>query len=128
MQTHAKWAQEYGPVYTSFGGTRPFVFTDQPDLVRQVLLQHSSRPMFPTIWQGKEREFDKASILAVRGDKHKSVRSAWQPMFFTGRQTQLDAHYCGQTFIHGMGSSVSSTWGLDGVRCVQLGVILSADE
>ncbi len=92
--THAKWAQEFGPVFTSFGGTRPFVFTDQPDLVRQVLLQHSSRPMFPTIWQGKEREFDRASILAVRGDKHKSVRSAWQPMFFTGRQAQHYAQSC----------------------------------
>ncbi|CAL8467004.1 g6540 [Coccomyxa elongata] len=84
IQTHAKWAKEYGPVFTSFGGTRPFVFVDQPDLVRQVLLQNSSRPIFPTIWQGREREFDRASILAVSGDKHKSVRSAWQPMFFTG--------------------------------------------
>lgn len=54
-------------------------------MARQVLLQNTSRPIFPSIWTGRELEFDRASILAARGDKHKSLRSAWQPMFFTGR-------------------------------------------
>ena len=36
-KVHQRWAKEYGPVFTSFGGSQPFVFTDQPELVRQVL-------------------------------------------------------------------------------------------
>ncbi len=55
--------QEYGPVYKSFGGSRPFVFVASPELVRQVLLTNTYRPVFPSIWLGREREFDKANIL-----------------------------------------------------------------
>ena len=55
--------QEYGPIYKSFGGSRPFVFVESPELVRQVLLTNTYRPVFPSIWLGKEREFDKANIL-----------------------------------------------------------------
>ena len=84
-RVHQQWAREYGPVFTSFGGSQPFVFTDAPELVRQVLIQHTARPAFPSIWLGVEREFDKASILAVRGEKHRSIRGAWTPMFFSGR-------------------------------------------
>ena len=88
-RVHQRWAQEYGPVFTSFGGSQPFVFTDQPELVRQVLIQHTARPAFPSIWLGAEREFDKASILAIRGEKHRSIRGAWTPMFFSGRCTVM---------------------------------------
>jgi cytochrome P450 len=84
-RTHAKWSQEFGPVFTSYGGTRPFVFVDHPALARQVLLQNPSRPVFPSLWLGRERKFDAANILAARGEKHKSLRSAWQPVFFSGR-------------------------------------------
>ena len=55
--------QEYGPGYKSFGGSRPFVFVASPELVSQVLLTNTYRPVFPSIWLGKEREFDKANIL-----------------------------------------------------------------
>ena len=51
----------------------------------QVLIQHTYRPAFPNIWLGREAEFDAASILAVRGEKHRSLRGAWTPMFFSGR-------------------------------------------
>ncbi|CAL5225498.1 g8326 [Coccomyxa viridis] len=83
-KTHQIWAREYGPVYKSFGGSRPFVFVASPELVRQVLLTNTYRPVFPSIWLGREREFDKANILAVRGEKHRSLRGAWTPMFFSG--------------------------------------------
>ena len=55
--------QEYGPIYKSFSGSRPFVFVASPELVHQVLLRNTYRPVFPSIWLGKEREFDKANIL-----------------------------------------------------------------
>ena len=64
--------QEYGPIYKSFGGSRPFVFVESPELVRQVLLTNTYRPVFPSIWLGKEREFDKANIL-VGLSPHTSV-------------------------------------------------------
>ena len=35
-RVHQRWAREYGPVFTSFGGSQPFVFTDAPELVRRV--------------------------------------------------------------------------------------------
>ena len=120
--------QEYGPVYKSFGGSRPFVFVASPELVRQVLLTNTYRPVFPSIWLGKERQFDKANILvgllvsrlsrcscscrqsspskadsyiavhclkaldvqAVRGEKHRSLRGAWTPMFFSGNLVLMD--------------------------------------
>ena len=31
-RVHQRWAREYGPVFTSFGGSQPFVFTDAPEL------------------------------------------------------------------------------------------------
>ena len=129
--------QEYGPIYKSFGGSRPFVFVESPELVRQVLLTNTYRPVFPSIWLGKEREFDKANILvgfthlyifrsntvtstalydasldhvngrghqnvgvqAVRGEKHRSLRGAWTPMFFSGNTPQQQGiascqHHC----------------------------------
>jgi len=76
--------QEYGPIYKSFGGSQPFVFVERPDLVRQVLLHNTARPVFPSIWLGRELEFDRANILAVHGVKHQSLRGAWTPMFFSG--------------------------------------------
>ena len=51
-----------------------------------MLIQHTARPAFPSIWLGAEREFDAASILAIRGEKHRSIRGAWTPMFFSGRR------------------------------------------
>lgn len=66
--------QEYGPIYKSFGGSRPFVFVASPELVRQVLLANTYRPVFPSIWLGKEREFDKANILVSL-----TAQFSWQP-------------------------------------------------
>ena len=56
-----------------------------------MLIQHTYRPRFPNIWTGREADFDKASILAVKGEKHRSLRGAWTPMFFTGRHAQPQA-------------------------------------
>ena len=44
------------------------------------------RPAFPSLFWGREREFEAANILAVHGEKHKSLRAAWQPMFYSGRR------------------------------------------
>eukprot|EP00884_Botryococcus_braunii_P022849 jgi/Botrbrau1/9248/Bobra.180_1s0009.1 len=81
---HLKWTKQYGPIFTSWAGSQPFVFVNDPILARQVLLLNYNRPAFRSIWSGKEREFDAASILAARGDKHRSLRGAWQPVFFSG--------------------------------------------
>ena len=51
-----------------------------------MLLLSSVRPSFPSLFWGQERQFEAGNILAVHGDKHKSLRAAWQPMFFSGRR------------------------------------------
>ena len=61
---------------------------DHPELARKALLLSSVRPGFPSLFWGREREFEAANILAVHGEKHKSLRAAWQPMFFSGRLTR----------------------------------------
>ena len=58
---------------------------DHPELARKAMLLSSVRPGFPSLFWGREREFEAANILAVHGEKHKSLRAAWQPMFFSGR-------------------------------------------
>ena len=50
------------------------------------------RPGFPSLFWGREREFEAANILAVHGEKHKSLRAAWQPMFFSGRSDLCILH------------------------------------
>ena len=59
---------------------------DHPALARKVLLQSAVRPAFPSLFYGRERAFEAGNILAVHGEKHKSLRAAWQPMFFSGRR------------------------------------------
>ena len=62
------------------------VWQDHPQLARKVLLQSAVRPSFPSLFHGRERQFEAGNILAVAGEKHKSLRAAWQPMFFSGRR------------------------------------------
>ena len=62
---------------------------DHPALARKVLLQSAVRPSFPSLFHGRERAFESGNILAVHGEKHKSLRAAWQPMFFSGRRGPL---------------------------------------
>ena len=66
----------------------------------QVLIQHTYRPSFPNIWMGREADFDKASILAVRGEKHRSLRGAWTPMFFSGRRAACSKHIYHEHCLH----------------------------
>lgn len=54
-------------------------------LARKVLLLSSVRPALPSLCTGRERDFDAGNILSVHGEKHKSLRATWQPMFFSGR-------------------------------------------
>jgi len=44
------------------------------------------RPTMPSLLSGKDREFDRANILAAVGDKHRSLRGAWLPLFYAGRR------------------------------------------
>lgn len=83
---HAKFSQRYGPVYSTFGAPQPWVVTDSPALAHDVLLQHTVRPTMPSLLSGKDREFDRANILAAVGDKHRSLRGAWLPLFYAGRR------------------------------------------
>ena len=51
----------------------------------QVLLQHNHRSVFPNLLHGEEARFEASTYLDTRGDKHRTVRGAWQPFFFSGR-------------------------------------------
>ena len=82
---HAKFSQRYGPVYSTFGAPQPWVVTDSPVLAQDVLQQHSVRPTMPSLLSGKDLDFDRANILAAVGNKHRSLRGAWLPLFYTGR-------------------------------------------
>ena len=64
-----------------------------------MLLLSSVRPSFPSLFWGKERQFEAGNILAVHGEKHKSLRAAWQPMFFSGRRACTSLYP--QGWLHG---------------------------
>ena len=90
---HAYFSELYGPVYATFGAPQPWVVTDSPALAHEILEQHSVRPTMPSLLYGKDRQFDQANILAARGDKHRSLRGAWLPLFSTGRHAcQAETH------------------------------------
>jgi len=59
---------------------------DHPQLARKELLQSAVRPAFPSLLWGREAAFEAGNIVAARGDKHKALRAAWQPMFFSSRR------------------------------------------
>ena len=56
----------------------------------------------PSLLYGKDRQFDQANILAARGDKHRSLRGAWLPLFSTSRHAcQAETHADeGARYIH----------------------------
>ena len=90
-------------MYATFGAPQPWVVTDSPALANEILEQHSIRPTMPSLLYGKDRQFDQANILAARGDKHRSLRGAWLPLFFAGRhacQAQMEAGKDGWTCPH----------------------------
>ena len=58
---------------------------DHPELARKVLLLSTMRPTFPSVFWGRERDFEAGNIIAAGGEKHKSLRAGWQPMFYSGR-------------------------------------------
>ena len=51
----------------------------------QVLLGNNCRCVFPNLLFGEEARFEASTYLDTRGDKHRTVRGAWQPFFFSGR-------------------------------------------
>ncbi|KAK9827982.1 hypothetical protein WJX81_005128 [Elliptochloris bilobata] len=81
---HQAMCRVYGPVWASIGSPEPMIVTDHPELARKMMLLSSMRPAFPSLFFGREREFEAGNIVAARGEKHKSLRAAWQPMFFSG--------------------------------------------
>ena len=50
-----------------------------------MLLQNNYRCVFPNLLYGEEARFEASTYLDTRGDKHRTVRGAWQPFFFSGR-------------------------------------------
>ena len=91
---HAQFSKRYGPVYSTFGAPQPWVVTDSPAFAHDILEQHSIRPTMPSLLYGKDRQFDQANILAASGDKHRSLRGAWLPLFFTGRHAPCQYKKC----------------------------------
>ena len=51
-----------------------------------------ARCVFPNLLYGEEAAFEASTYLDTRGDKHRTVRGAWQPFFFSGRRG-ADSHY-----------------------------------
>ena len=62
---------------------------DRPDLARKVLLLSAMRPTFPSLLWGRGRGFEAGNIIGASGEKHKSLRAGWQPMFFSSRRGVL---------------------------------------
>lgn len=48
-----------------------------------------ARCVFPNLLYGEEAAFEASTYLDTRGDKHRTVRGAWQPFFFSGRCTAV---------------------------------------
>ena len=50
-----------------------------------MLLGNNYRCVFPNLLFGEEARFEASTYLDTRSDKHRTVRGAWQPFFFSGR-------------------------------------------
>ena len=61
------------------------LFIDLSAVAAQVLLQNNYRCVFPNLLYGEEASFEASTYLDTRSDKHRTVRGAWQPFFFSGR-------------------------------------------
>jgi hypothetical protein len=85
FRAHQKYAKEYGPIFVAHNVHTPIVMVESPDLARKVLLQNNYRCVFPNLLHGEEAKFEESTYLDTRGDKHSTVRGAWQPFFFSGR-------------------------------------------
>ena len=48
-----------------------------------------ARCVFPNLLYGEEAAFEASTYLDTRGDKHRTVRGAWQPFFFSDRCAAL---------------------------------------
>ena len=59
---------------------------DHPDQARKVLLLSNMRPTFPSLLWGRGKDFEAGNIIGASGEKHKSLRAGWQPMFFSSRR------------------------------------------
>ena len=86
VRLHEMSRARHGPVWKSWSGSRPFIFTAHPPDARSVAVHHYNRPAFASVWAPStpEAAFDRESILAVRDDRHRSIRAAWLPLFFSG--------------------------------------------
>ena len=85
FRVHQQYAQQYGPVFVAHNIHRPIVMAESPELAHKVLLQNNYRCVFPNLLHGKDARFEETTYLDTRGDKHRTVRGAWQPFFFSGR-------------------------------------------
>ncbi|CAL5225497.1 g8325 [Coccomyxa viridis] len=83
-KTQQVYAQKYGPVFATHQIFQPIVMVESPELARKVLLQNNYRCVFPNLLYGEEAAFEASTYLDTRGDKHRTVRGAWQPFFFSG--------------------------------------------
>jgi len=86
VRLHEMSRARYGPVWKSWSGSRPLIMTTTPADARAVAVHHYNRPAFASVWAPgtPEAAFDKESIIAVRDDRHRSIRAAWLPLFFSG--------------------------------------------
>ncbi|KAK9803744.1 hypothetical protein WJX73_010477 [Symbiochloris irregularis] len=56
-----------------------------PALCRQLLLRNSARFTMPNLFaRGKDYDFQEAGLFLLRGEKARTIRSAWHPMFHSG--------------------------------------------
>ncbi|KAK9803710.1 hypothetical protein WJX73_004212 [Symbiochloris irregularis] len=75
--------KQYGSIFKVWIlGSNVVVAT--PELCRQICLHNSSRLQMPNLYYGKYWDFDNAIILWLKGERARTVRSAWHPMFYSG--------------------------------------------
>jgi cytochrome P450 len=86
VKLHELSRRKHGWTWASWGGSRPFIMAAHPADARALAVHNYDRPAFASVWAPgtPEAAFDAESILAARGDKHRSIRAAWLPLFFSG--------------------------------------------
>lgn len=78
------WAREFGNVFKVFEGGVVSIVIQDPKLARKVNTRNHNRHPIPYMETGEEERFNSKGILFARNAYHRGLRSAWQPMFYSG--------------------------------------------
>ncbi|XP_049519118.1 cytochrome P450 3A4 [Dermacentor silvarum] len=120
------WIQEYGKVFGFYEGELPKVVISDLDMIKECFVKeaHMFRDRMPLII---EVEPIKSSLLALRGDEWKRVRSVLNPTFSSAKMKLMSQvmNACGNTLVEVMSERLAV--GQDTIDVTKTSQALSMD-